>query len=194
MRGFLAVTVACVLVVVASGLAGRWTAAQPEPAPSRFLMTKVEIRPGEAIPEAPPRDPERDIWRDVSLPDQAKLGPGEDYVCPRRGVLTVHAVADCNEPLTSPFGGPEMSYFWVLRITRGAETVFYHEYRDQAFVVRSGAHIRPEFHQVVPLEPGRYDVSVSLPEVLPQPDGSLRSTNWDGSLVGSGRSFSAIVK
>jgi hypothetical protein len=180
-----------VLLLGSWGFAARYAVRHQVPEP---LMTKRLVRPGEAILQAPPRDPERDIWRELSLPDLAQLGPGDDYVSPRRGFLHVHAVADCNQPLANPFGMPEFSYFWVLRITRGAETVFYHEYREQVFSVPFGAHVRPEFRQTIPLEPGRYDVSVSLPEVLPQPDGTLHSTNWDGSLVGSGRSFSALVK
>jgi len=194
MRGFIAVTVASLLIVVSSGLAAHWTAQQQVPELASLVMRKVEILPGQLVAPTPPRHPDHDIWRDVLLPDQAQLGPGEDYVSPRRGFLTVHAVADCNEPPVNPFNMPEMSYFWVLRISRGAETVFYHEYRDQVFTVHFGAHIRPEFRQTLTLEPGRYDVSVSLPEVLPQADGSLRSTNWDGTLVGSGQSFVAVVR
>jgi hypothetical protein len=149
----------------------------------------------------PPRNPLTDRWTDLTLDHERE----HDYISPRPGFLTVTGRADLNTPpeKPAPWHLPEFIYVWTLRVSRDlgtaeqpyrTEQVWYQEYRDQPIQTVYGTRITPEFKQELQLPPGRYHVQLGMPEMLLNPDGSLRSSQHDGELVGPMRSFWATVR
>jgi hypothetical protein len=197
MRRFIYLVPVALVAIGSAGLAARYTLSRQEHVPVSLVMTRRTLGPGEAPPRPRPRTPQ-DWWCDLSFPDVPDVA---NYASPRPGLLAVRALADINNPVPDvpDFHAPDPSYFWRLRVSRANDPrrmvpVFEHEYRDQVFKAAHGTHITPKFEQLLPLEAGRYFVQLSLAEVHRRADGSLESTQADGSLLGPLSSFWAVVK
>jgi hypothetical protein len=186
----------CMLLVLCSaGFAARY-ATQQAPL-GQPLMTKQRVLPGTPLDQC--QHTAEDNCRHVTFPDDIE---SKGYVSPQKGFLLVRATADFNTP-HDPLGDFEYRYVWVLNVSkltptakdrRHQDQAFYHEYveDEHVFIAPVGKRVNPQFQQFLPLEPGKYCVTIKTAEMMPS--GPLRSSHYSGELRGPQNAFYATVR